>query len=204
MPLDTPSPVQLNYVYCDTPASYASSMWHLRQADYLILDCEGVNLGRAGGSVTLICVGTPFAKHIFLFDVLSPLISNRDVYALLDVLSDRNVLKVVWDGRMDFLEIYSTFGISLEGVLDLQVAEVMSRSFVRGEEEDARVQRLRRVLRLPDIKKYHGRYEGLHAVIGLQRCWEECGYTDDCGKDRKWGRYLSIFFPSFVDSLVNR
>lgn len=189
MPHANPSPVLLNYVYCDTPATYASALWHLRQAPYLILDCEGTNLGRANGSVTLICVGTPFAELIFLFDVLSPIISDRDIYALLSLFSDKNILKVVWDGRMDYLEIYSTFGIALEGVLDLQVAEVMSRSLVRGEGEEARVRRLRNVLQFSNMKKHLERYDGLHAVVGLQRCWKECGYPEDDGKDRECYRY---------------
>ena len=40
------------------------------------------------------------------------------------------MLKVVWDGRMDYLEILSTYGVAIDGVLDLQVAEVVSRSTI--------------------------------------------------------------------------
>jgi len=176
-------PVYLNYVYCDHPASFANAVFFLRSAPYLILDCEGNNLGRAEGSVTLICVGTPFAEHIFLFDMLSPFLTRRDIDGLLHLFSDENILKIVWDGRMDHLEIWTTYGVSLQGVLDLQVAEVMSRFYIRGEGEDARARRLRNHLSIPAAKKLTGRYDGLHAVIGLQRCWKECGYTEESGKD---------------------
>lgn len=183
MPHADPPPIHLNYLYCDSPATYASAVWHLRHAPYLIVDCEGNNLGRAGGSVTLICVGTPFAEHIFLFDVLSPLISRYDIDALLSLFNDENILKVMWDGRMDYLEILETYGVPMRGVLDLQIAEVVSRSTIRGEGEEARVRRIRNVLGFHN--RHRARYDGLHAVIGLQRCWRDCGYSDATGKDRK-------------------
>ncbi|KAI0087170.1 ribonuclease H-like domain-containing protein [Irpex rosettiformis] len=176
-------PVLLNYVYCDRPDSFANAVHFLRSAPYLILDCEGKDLGRSGGSVTLICVGTPFAEYIFLFDVLSPYITRNDVQGLLDLFQNKGLLKVVWDGRMDFLEIWSTYGVALRGVLDLQIAEVMSRYQVRGEEDDGRLLRLQQSLRIPPSKMWHDRYDYLHAVVGLQRCWKECGYAEDCGKD---------------------
>lgn len=176
-----PPPVPLNFLYCDQPHLFAVAIHKLRDAPYVILDCEGVNLGREGGSVTLICVGTPFAEHIFLFDVLSPLITYSDMEGLLYLLNDSNILKIVWDGRMDYLEIWSTYGVPLQGILDLQVAEVMSRYTVRGEGEDARIRRLRGQLSVSTTMKK--RYEGLHAVVGLQRCWKECGYEAESGKD---------------------
>ncbi len=184
-PVRTP-PVHLNYIFCDNPATYASAIWVLRQAPYLILDCEGYNLGRSGGSVTLICVGTPFAEHIFLFDVLSPFLTSSDINSLLRLLGDRNILKIVWDGRMDYLEIWSTFGVTLEHVLDLQVAEVMSRSEMRGEGELHRLKRLPRgFVSLQQAQKQEIQLDGLHAVVGLQKCWKDCGYAEEVGKDRK-------------------
>jgi len=177
------SPVPLNYVYCDSPATYASAVWVLRTAPYLILDCEGYNLGRAGGSVTLICVGTPFAEHIFLFDLLSPLITGRDVYYLLQLLCDPTLLKIVWDGRMDYLEILTSYGVALEGVLDLQVVEVASRQAVRGERDRDRLERLGRSYISQQLAKKPEQMQDLHAVIGLQRCWVDCGYAREVGKD---------------------
>lgn len=181
-------PVPLNYVYCDSPATYASAVWVLRNAPYLILDCEGNNLGRAGGCVTLICAGTPFAEHIFLFDLLSTTITPRDIYSLLQILADRNVLKIVWDGRMDYLEIFTSYGIVLDGVLDLQVVEVASRMLVRGEGDADRLDRLRRSYLPHHFVKRVEQCRGLHAVVGLQRCWTDCGYAREVGKDREYAR----------------
>ena len=136
--------------------------------------------------MTLICVGTPLAEYIYLFDVLSPLLSRNDIDNLLAILADPNVLTVVWDGRMDFLEIWSTYGISLEGVLDLQIAEVVSRRAVRGEGEGQRLQRIQNCfLHASETEKHGLRLDGLNAVIGLQRCWKECGFPASDGKDRE-------------------
>lgn len=153
---------------------------------YLVLDCEGYNLGQENGCVTLICLGTAYGEHIFLFDLISPYITREHVFSLLSILADPHILKVVWDGRMDYLEIWSSFGVALDGVLDLQIAEVVSRGF-RGEEDRDRVSRLQRgYLRSPRGSKIvpHS-MDSLHAVIGLQRCWELCGYPSEVGKDRE-------------------
>lgn len=189
------TPVPLKYVYCDSPAKYASAVWSLRAESYLILDCEGYNLGRAGGCVTLICVGSPFAEHIFLFDLLSPIISQHDIYPLLQLLCDPSILKVVWDGRMDYLEIFTTYGVALDGVLDLQVAEVVSRSSIRGKGEKDRI------ARLPKSYLYSRnseQYRDLYAVIGLQRCWTDCGYAKEVGKDREYRAFLRWSMTYFL------
>lgn len=191
-PSQPEAPVPLNYVYCDTPATYASAVWVLRNAPYLILDCEGNNLGRAGGCVTLVCVGTPFAEHIFLFDLLSTIISPRDIYSLLQLLSDKGILKIVWDGRMDYLEILTSFGVALDGVLDLQVVEVASRTSVRGEGDKDRLDRLRRSYLPHHFVKRVEQCRDLHAVIGLQRCWTDCGYAREVGKDRELHHMISL------------
>lgn len=174
-------------MFCDTAATFRFAISILQRSQYLILDCEGHDLGRAGGSVTLICVGTPLAEHIFLFDVISPFLSRLDIAALLSLFTDKNLLKVVWDGRMDYLELWSTYGIALESVLDLQVAEVVSRRTVRGETDAERIKRLKNsYISSAVVRNRQGlSFEGLHAVIGLQRCWKECGFPADNGKDRK-------------------
>ena len=195
MPAPTVSqtPVSLNYVYCDSPAKYAHALCSLRTEKYLILDCEGYNLGRAGGCVTLICVGSPFAEHIFLFDLLSPIITHHDVYSLLHLLCDPSILKIVWDGRMDYLEIFTTFGAVLDGVLDLQVAEVASRMSIRGEGDRDRLARLPRSYIPYQFLQKSDHCRDMHAVIGLQRCWTDCGYAKEVGKDRESPHMSSHF-----------
>ena len=193
-----PVPDSLNYIFCDHPPSFAHAVNFLRRCPFLILDCEGYDLGRAGGCVTLICVGTPLAEHIFIFDVISPFLTRRDIDGLLDLFTDANILKVVWDGRMDYLELWTTYGVALSHVLDLQVAEVVSRASVRGEGEPQRLKRLHNsVVHASMTSKYGLRLDGLHSVIGLQRCWKECGFPPGGGKDRESPPHLRSLSKSF-------
>ena len=145
------------------------------------------------GALSLICVGTAFAQFIFLFDVLA--LTRYDLQPLLSFLGSK-VMKVVWDGRMDFIELWSTFNVSIgKNVCDLQVAEVLSRSSFRGERDDERLSRLVTYFG-PQVWNDPLQFAGIHRVVGLQKCLEENGYRGLVGKDRE---YLFLagchFFP---------
>jgi len=133
-----------------------------------------------GGALSLICVGSAFARYIFLFDVVC--LTRFDLQPLLSLLAGK-VIKVVWDGRMDFIEILTTYGVGIaKNVCDLQVAEVLSRSKFRGEGENDRLGRLAKYFGT-DVWKSRDRYAGMHKIIGLQQCLEDNGYNGLVGKD---------------------
>ena len=96
----------INYTLCNTLETLERALHHLSRSAFLILDCEGNTLGRAGGSLALICVGTPLAQHIYIFDVLSPALSKRDFEPLWQLFRNPHIIKIVWDGRMDYLELW--------------------------------------------------------------------------------------------------
>lgn len=134
------------------------------------------------GSLSLICVGTAFAQFIFLFDVV--VLTRYDLQPLLNFLSSK-VMKVVWDGRMDFIELWSAYNVSIgKNVCDLQVAEVLSRSSFREERDDERLSRLVTSFGVQVWKKPL-QFSGIHRVVGLQQCLEENGYKGLVGKDRE-------------------
>jgi len=94
-------------------------------------------------------------------------------------------MKVVWDGRMDFIELWSTYNVSIgKNVCDLQVAEVLSRSNFRGERDDERLSRLATYFG-PQVWKNPLQFMGIHRVVGLQQCLEDNGYSGLVGKDRE-------------------
>jgi exonuclease 3'-5' domain-containing protein 1 len=135
-----------------------------------------------GGAISLICVGSVFARYIFVFDAVQ--LSRLDLNPLLSFLAGK-VVKVVWDGRMDFIEIWTTYGVNIaKNVCDLQVAEVLTRSKFRGEGEDERLGRLANYFG-PEVWKYKERFAGIHRVVGLQQCLEDNGYKGLVGKDRE-------------------
>lgn len=167
------------FTFCDNLTTFTRAIDVLSQSQFLILDCEGQKLGRKEGELSLICVGTPLADSIFVFDCLSRALPSYEMRPLWNLLERADIIKVVWDGRMDYLEIQSTYGVHLQGVLDLQVAEVASRFMVRGEEEHHRLERL------GYFRTYEHALEhtGLHALTGLQKCCRDSGFGAEFGKD---------------------
>jgi len=103
---------------------------------------------------------------------------------LLNLLKSEQVRKVVWDGRQDFLEIMDNYGVNLGGVLDLQLAEVTSRSAVRGENNRKRLLRLSSgYLSYRLVKDKKKELHDIHLVIGLQKCLEQTEIENTAGKD---------------------
>jgi exonuclease 3'-5' domain-containing protein 1 len=132
--MDAPEPIA-PFFLCVTSDDVAKAVDELAQSDYLILDCEGKDLGRQNGALSLISAGTGRGK-IHLIDALSLDRSSSATWRFFDLLKHQQPRKIVWDGRMDFIELWSAYGISLGGVIDLQIAEMISRTRSRGEGEN--------------------------------------------------------------------
>jgi exonuclease 3'-5' domain-containing protein 1 len=162
------------YTLCDTVSSASVAMEILSRSRYLILDCEGRNIGDSEGALSLISIGTQGAGHIFLFDAVMLAQQHPPMESLLRLLGDPHIGKIMWDGRRDFLEMWENYGTALHGVLDLQVAEVASRGAYRGEKTRHRKTRLAksqfgRKDILPQVKQC----PDIHLLIGMQTCLDE-------------------------------
>jgi hypothetical protein len=114
------------FEYCNTPETLekleneiSSLTPDERQSRGILLDCEGRDLGRVGGKLGLIQIGVKNA--IYHVDVIT---LPQALKSLKSVLEDSGIQKVVWDGRMDFSELWHGHGIKLAGVLDLQLLGV--------------------------------------------------------------------------------
>lgn len=156
------------YSLCTTAESVSSAVTALLDAEYVFLDCEGRNLGCADGALSLISIGSPHAAEVYLFDVLS---LPRDALQLLfnSLLSltstARAKTKVVWDGRMDYAELFFSYGCPIENVLDLQLIDILSRTY-RGESERNRLCRfLRKDFPMPEVRKLQ--LEDVHVLNGM-------------------------------------
>jgi len=60
------------------------------------------------GALSLIYVGTAFVQFVVLFDVVA--LTRYDLQPSLNPLGGK-VMKVVWDGRVDFIELWITYAI---------------------------------------------------------------------------------------------
>ncbi|KZT54187.1 hypothetical protein CALCODRAFT_409266, partial [Calocera cornea HHB12733] len=172
------------YVYCTTEEAVAAATAVLSGSEYVILDSEGQNLGRGDGKLSLVCIGTPHADKIFVFDAVSVTKSVATAGGLTALLANENIRKVVWDGRMDYLEILLTWGVAIKGAVDLQIAEILSRAAVRGESDRRRLDRLEDgFFSSVDVIGNSKLFEGLHLVLGMQKCLEFLGLDKEFSKD---------------------
>ncbi|CED84320.1 Ribonuclease H-like domain [Phaffia rhodozyma] len=112
----------------------------------LYLDTEGQDLGTSQGSLSLIQIGIPIppfsysfsssagralkpptaAVHVevYLIDVIG---LHGRFHLLADILEDPQLIKIVWDGRMDVAQIKHSHGIEIKGVLDFSMVELVKR-----------------------------------------------------------------------------
>lgn len=179
-----------DYTYCDSYAAVLEAAQVLTKSAYLIVDCEGQNLGRTLGKLSIVTIATARAEKIYLIDVPALLaIGNSESFdpfqPISRILSSTEVRKLAWDGRMDSLELREVCHISLRGVLDLQLAEVMN---ARSGTNRSNTLRLARAFGVPMVEiKGSEKYKDFEAVVGMQRCLEESGLVTEAntGKDCK-------------------
>ncbi|KAM5539782.1 hypothetical protein V8D89_006595 [Ganoderma adspersum] len=160
-----------HFILCTTYVAAALAAEELSRHDTVILDCEGRELGMPSGALSLIAIGDSTASHIFLFDTLAlpdrrhPLMSP-----LFALLRRPDIVKVVWDGRADFSEIAETYGVCMEGVLDLQLAEIAQRA----RRPHSRKGGVRAKHTLDYFKKLKDEplesFDGIHRLFGLEQC----------------------------------
>ncbi|KZT25976.1 hypothetical protein NEOLEDRAFT_1178092 [Neolentinus lepideus HHB14362 ss-1] len=175
---------EVNFTYYTDRATFKDAVSTLRRSRTLILDCEGLVIGMHGGALSLLCLGTADDQAIFVFDVLTLRANAVNINTLLQLLRRDDIMKITWDGRMDFVEIQETYGVKMMGVLDLQLAEVISRNSVRHEGERNRINRLaRRYFGFQVIRKNPHLYKDIHLVLGMAGCLEDNKLGDGVKKD---------------------
>ena len=185
-PMEPTAPTT-RYVFCNNVPSVVYAARVLAQSPVLIIDCEGRNIGGLDGALSLVCIGTERAEHVFVFDVLALRVYGPHVQPLLSVLANPGAKKVLWDCRNDYLEILSEYRVALQSVVDLQLAEIQARITVKREKDFTRMARLaaggkRLPLRL--IKQNPELFFGVHSLKGMDACIREAKLPT-AGKDRK-------------------
>lgn len=172
------------YTLCDTPSSVASAINALSSASYLAFDAEGKSLGERGGKLSVIALAVVPAAHphAYLFDALS--LDAVQLKPIFDLLHSQHPIKVVFDARMDFSELLHRHGVRLSAVLDLQLADVESRS-LRGEDMDRQLERLSPYLARNEVRQQKTSYTQVQRLNGLAFCAKEHGVGDDEGKPGK-------------------
>jgi exonuclease 3'-5' domain-containing protein 1 len=169
----THADVVVDYALCSTESQLGSALEMMWRSEWLVLDCEGRTLGLHGGALSLLSIGTAQGA-VFLVDVLAIPRESPAAHDLATLLSCIYIPKIVWDGRMDAIALRETCGIILRGVLDLQLAEVVSRMQARGETDETRL------ARLVSVVGHHAlwareHYQDVHVLAGLDACLRRFG-----------------------------
>ncbi|KAI0752944.1 ribonuclease H-like domain-containing protein, partial [Daedaleopsis nitida] len=169
------------YTLCTTYDSVAAATATLAKATTLILDCEARDIARTTGVLSLISIADAETLNVFLIDALAlhdP--THPSLRAFLELLSSEDVIKVMWDGRSDAVELRETYGVTLRGVLDLQLVEVVSRESVRGETAEYRRARFEAgyFRGVHDVFPAPGKYEGVFQILGMATCLKMRGIPD--------------------------
>jgi exonuclease 3'-5' domain-containing protein 1 len=163
-----------DYILCADESSLADAITAIQPASVLALDCEGKYLGVEGGTLSLINLRAlePETSKIYLIDTVS--LTKDQLGPIFDIIQSFSVTKIVFDGRMDFSELYHGWSVSLRGVFDLQLADVDSRR-QRGEGEEEQLFRLSPYLHRREISGQPGSYSAVHKLCGLDQCVKEHG-----------------------------
>ncbi|KAH8796802.1 hypothetical protein DL96DRAFT_1689078 [Flagelloscypha sp. PMI_526] len=169
-----------DYILCADDNSVLLALHNLSKSSIVILDCEGDALGREGGSlsiVTLRAYGTTAFPGTYLIDVLC--ISPAILKKVIAFIVAPTPLKVVFDGRMDFTEIYFTWNIrpSSGAVLDLTLLELSSRKDYKCLEDKRLFYNLRPGAARAQLRKKKRDPSKIKILIGLERCARERGIS---------------------------
>ncbi|KAE9390104.1 hypothetical protein BT96DRAFT_355251 [Gymnopus androsaceus JB14] len=93
------------------------------------LDCEGDDLGRSEGTLSLICMRTisPATSNTVVIDVLAFSRGSSSLKRFFALIESESIQKIVFDGRMDFCAFFYEYGVHMKNVLDMQLADVEHR-----------------------------------------------------------------------------
>ena len=176
---------------CDTEASLSNALEAISGCSHIFLDCEGTELGTQGGSLSTIAIGsltTAGGVEVFIIDAI---VLKGSLQPLFAVLSAETPFKVMWDGRMDSSELYHRYGVTLRGVLDLQLADIASRA-ARGEGEDAQFGRLKGPVKPGELRGSAHCYRQVHRLNGLDKCAKEHEVVDLPAAESSFGLYYAL------------
>lgn len=169
---------------------------------------RGPELRQEGGSLSIIGLRTitPENSTTYLVDVLS--LRKDALRPLFDVIQSSTPTKIVFDGRMDFSELYHWHGTTMHGVLDLQLADIHSRG-QRGEDRDDQLHRLSPYLHRREVFGQPNAYTAVQMLCGLDRCLREHDIITDVrrkesGEDDRLIKMKSYTVPVNHDDWLER
>ncbi|KAK7434204.1 hypothetical protein VKT23_020334 [Stygiomarasmius scandens] len=169
LPADNP-PKDSKFTLCSDPDSVKEAVDALSSCSTIILDCEALSLGNQGGTLSLISLRTTPVSSARTFIIDAVALSSEELQPILDLIQSNAIQKVVFDGRMDYCAFYFEYNTRIQNVIDLQLADIQSRT-LRGEATISQRNRLIGYLLRSEVNgRRKGRYEQIHVLAGIARC----------------------------------
>jgi exonuclease 3'-5' domain-containing protein 1 len=189
-----------HYGYIDTEGKLSIAIEEIRQAiqkgETIAVDCEGVNLSRFG-SVTLVNIAV--RGQVYLIDVLK---IGSAVYdrGLRSILEDKSIKKLMFDCREDADALKHLYNVRLDGVLDVQLLEVMNRIIHRGY---TKIRSLKHCLELfvSDKTMLEVKLKGRSSMDQDNKLWEKRPLSEDI---LKYASIDVLVLFKLYDALCNR
>ncbi|EJD48682.1 hypothetical protein AURDEDRAFT_60427, partial [Auricularia subglabra TFB-10046 SS5] len=115
----------MTFELCNSETALTAARYLSNSRDVFV-DCQGRDLGYEDGELQILTIATVMrGRHAFLFDIrMLPL---NVLMPVLDILSNNSTRKIVWNGRKLNIELQRVFGVQLGCVLDLRLADAVSR-----------------------------------------------------------------------------
>ncbi|KAI0752937.1 ribonuclease H-like domain-containing protein [Daedaleopsis nitida] len=175
-----------NYTLVSRYEEVPAAVEALSQHQTMILDCEGKNLGLPGGIMSIFSLADADASHIYVFDALALDDKHHALMSpIFSLLRNSKIRKLVWDGRAPFMELAEAYGVLVDGVFDVQLAEVMQRpphdrhGTLRGKLTADYFKRCQGVME--DFASDPAVLDGIHRAISLEHCAGIMGILKDLG-----------------------
>lgn len=158
-----------SFLLCDTEDGLQAVVAIISQHNKLILDCEGRDLGDEGGALSLISIRTvpPSTPLTAIIDAVA--LSKDKLRPIFDLLESPTIVKIMFDGRMDWCCLYHDYGVTIRNVLDMQLADVRARQ-IEGENEWEQLRRLSPFIPRWEVSKQRALFKQVHRLSGLGKC----------------------------------
>lgn len=165
------------WVLCNSDTSLEDVLTStLSNCTVIALDCEGDKLGRKGGTLSLISL-RPLAPKAStgttsLIDVLAFPKESTILKRLFSLIESESIQKIVFDGRMDYCAFFYEYGVQMRNVLDMQLADVLSRA-ARGQSTKTQNRRLFGYLSPNEVSQNRTMYSNVHRLGALSSCLKD-------------------------------
>ena len=113
----------LSYVLIEDEEKIADAISKIRGHENIAVDCEGVDLSRTG---TLTVISVACKEEAFIFDI-KKLGTKPFQRGLQEILESNTPNKLMFDCRNDSDALWHHFQVKLNGVLDIQLMEILYR-----------------------------------------------------------------------------